>query len=170
VEAHAVTAGRDDRAVLRFVERFAAILEEAGVPRMPARVFVGLLATDSGRLTAAEIAAMLRVSPGAVSGAVRYLTQVNLVSREREPGSRRDHYRVHDDAWYEAAIRREQLMVRWEMSLREGVQALGPDTPAGIRLAETLDFFQFLEQELPALLERWRERKAKLREERGAPA
>jgi hypothetical protein len=162
--ADAPTPARDDQAVLRFIERFAAVLEEAGMPRMPARVFVGLLATDSGRLTAAEIAELLQVSPAAVSGAVRYLAPVNLVSREREPGSRRDHYRVHDDVWYEAAIRRERLMIRWEDSIREGVDVLGPDTPAGRRLAETLAFFEFLQEEIPAVLKRWREHKAQLRE------
>ena len=33
----------DDAA--RFVERFASVLVESGVPRMPARVFAALLAT-----------------------------------------------------------------------------------------------------------------------------
>ena len=46
---------RDPAAVARFVERFASVLVEAGIPRMPARVFSALLATDSGRLTAAEL-------------------------------------------------------------------------------------------------------------------
>lgn len=50
----------------------------------------------------------------AISGAVRFLNQVNLASREREPGSRLDHYRVPDDAWYAAAVRREQMLARWE--------------------------------------------------------
>jgi predicted transcriptional regulator len=157
-------ARRDGPAVLRFIERFASVLEEAGMARMPARVFVGLLATDSGRLTAAEMAQLLQVSPAAVSGAVRYLIQLNLASREREPGSRRDLYRVHDDVWYEAAIRREQLMTRWESSIREGVEVLGPDTPAGLRMAETLAFVEFLQEEMPGVLQRWHERKIKLRE------
>ncbi|HWJ40778.1 MAG TPA: MarR family transcriptional regulator, partial [Candidatus Limnocylindrales bacterium] len=65
-----------------FVERFASVLTESGFPRMPARVFAALLATDSGRLTAAELAALLHVSAAAISGAVSYLVQVNLASRE----------------------------------------------------------------------------------------
>ena len=68
------------------MERFASVLTESGFPRMPARVFAALLATDSGRLTAAELAALLHVSPAAISGAVSYLVQVNLASREAEPG------------------------------------------------------------------------------------
>jgi DNA-binding transcriptional regulator GbsR (MarR family) len=111
---------RDPEAVSRFVERFAAVLSDAGVPRMPARVFAALLATDSGRLTAAELAEQLRASPAAISGAVRYLIPLNLVSREREPGSRRDHYRVHDDVWYESVAHRERVMALWESRLREG--------------------------------------------------
>jgi predicted transcriptional regulator len=156
----ATAAARDDAAVTRFVERFAANLEQSGVPRMPARVFVALLATDSGSLTAAELADSLHVSPAAISGAVRYLLQVSLIAREREPGSRRDRYRVWDDAWYEAVVRRERLLMLWEESAREGVEALGRGTPAGARMAETVAFFAFLRREMPALLERWRYERA----------
>jgi DNA-binding transcriptional regulator GbsR (MarR family) len=153
---------RNRDAVRRFIERYASALADAGMPRMPARVFVALLATDSGRLTAAELAELLQVSPAAISGAVRYLAQVNLARREGEPGSRRDVWAVHDDAWYEALVRRDQLLARWGESVREGIEAVGPDTPAGRRLAETLAFFEFVHEEMPPLLSRWRERKAKL--------
>jgi hypothetical protein len=46
---------------------------------------------------------------------------------------------------------------------REGVEALGVDTPAGMRIAETLAYFEFVHEEMPALLKRWQERKARLR-------
>jgi DNA-binding transcriptional regulator GbsR (MarR family) len=152
-----VNVVNDDAAVARFVERFAAVLEESGVPRMPALVFVALLAEDSGSLTAAQLAERLQVSPAAISGAVRYLIQVSLIGRERERGSRRDRYRVWDDAWYEATLRRERLLARWEESAREGVDVLGAGTPAGQRMAESQEFFAFLRREMPALLERWRQ-------------
>ncbi|HEY0639770.1 MAG TPA: MarR family transcriptional regulator [Pseudonocardiaceae bacterium] len=148
------TPTEDD--VARFVERFAAALVEAGVPRMPARVFAALLSADSGRLTAAELAERLHTSPASVSTAVRYLAQVNLVSRERERGSRRDVIVVHGDIWYEALVRRDAILVRWEDALRDGIQTLGADSPAGQRLTGTLEFFEFIGKELPAMLQRWR--------------
>ncbi|MER6071526.1 GbsR/MarR family transcriptional regulator [Streptomyces sp. NPDC001852] len=150
------TPERDPETVSRFVEHFAAQLVEAGVPRMPARVFAALLASDDGTLTSAELGGQLRISPAAVSGAVRYLAQVHLVSREREPGSRRERYRVHSDQWYEALTNREAIIKRWEEGLREGVNSLGADTPAGRRLAETLDFFEFVEKDVAQMMERWR--------------
>ena len=154
---------RDQEAVAQFVERFASALADGGFPRMPARVFVALLATDSGRLTASELASQLGVSRGAISGAVRYLTQIGLASREREPGTRRDVFRIHEDAWYDAAIRREPMLERWKGSAREGVDALGADTPAGARLAETLEYFEFVQNEVAEVLERWRAHQARIR-------
>ncbi|MFD8482197.1 GbsR/MarR family transcriptional regulator [Kitasatospora sp. NPDC059673] len=154
-----VDARRDRAAVSEFVERFATVLADAGFPRMSARVFTALLTADSGRLTSAELGELLQISPAAVSGAVRYLTQVDLVSREREPGTRRDRYRVHDHVWYEATANRDHTLSRFESSLVEGVDALGPDTPAGQRLAESLEFFAFLRVEIQEMLQRWRDRR-----------
>ncbi|NMO38315.1 MarR family transcriptional regulator [Streptomyces sp. GMY01] len=156
------TAGRDTEAVSQFVEGFAAQLVEAGMQRMPARVFAALLSSDSGSLTSAELGEQLQVSPAAVSGAVRYLAQQHMVSREREPGSRRERYRVHSDQWYEALTNRDAVIKRWERALRDGVEGLGADTPAGRRLAETLAFFEFIDGELASMMERWRIRRTEL--------
>jgi DNA-binding transcriptional regulator GbsR (MarR family) len=156
-------AERDPEAVRRYIEHYASALAEAGVQRMSARVFSALQCTDSGRLTAAEIAEILQVSPAAVSGAVRYLTQVNLVRREREPGSRRDQYVVADNSWYEAVFSRDRVMGLWEASAKEGVEVLGADTPAGLRMADSLVFFEFIRRELSELQVRWEKYKAERR-------
>lgn len=147
---------RDPERVSRFVEHFAAQLVMAGMPRMPARVFAALLVSDTGAGSSAELGETLRISPAAVSGAVRYLDQQHLVSREREPGSRRERYRVHGDQWYEALTSREAVIRRWQDALREGVASVGPDSPAGRRLGETLAFFEFVEKEIETIMERWR--------------
>jgi len=132
---------------------------------MAVRVFVALLVSDDGRRTAAEVAEMLRVSPAAVSNAVRYLQQVRLVAREREPGERRDNYRVYSgDTRYEVITRRDEMLTHWQEDLREGIEAVGADTPAGKRLEETRLFYEFMHGELPLLIEKWR----KLRSESAA--
>ncbi|MEV6717032.1 MarR family transcriptional regulator [Lentzea sp. NPDC051208] len=162
------TTDRDTQAVSQFVERFGGILADTGVPRMPARILAALLTTDSGRLTAAEIADLLQISPAAVSGAVRYLTTVQIVSREREPGSRRDVYRMRDNVWYEATFRKDQMLGMIDEVLAEGVEALGADSDAGARLDETREFFRFVHGELGSMLDRWRAHREKwLEEHRG---
>lgn len=147
---------RDAEVVSRFVERFAAQLVDAGMTRMPARVFAALLSSERGVMSSAELGEQLQVSPAAVSGAIRYLAQVDMVTREREPGSRRERYRVHSDQWYESLTSRNSVLKKWESTLREGVEQLGADTEPGRRLNETMEFFQFLEDEIGTLMERWR--------------
>lgn len=148
-------------AASRFVERFAAQLVEAGMARMPARVFAALLASDDGALTSAELGERLKVSPAAVSGAVRHLAQVNMVSREREPGSRRERYRVRGDQWHSALMEREAVLRSWQATMREGVDHFGPHTPQGRRINDTLEFFEFLEKEFGLLMDRWEARRAR---------
>ena len=151
---------RDEERVRQYVERLALVLTQLGLPRMAARVFAALVVTDDSRLTAAEIAESLQVSPAAVSGAVRYLEQVGLVVREREPGARRDHYRVLDDMWFASMRKRDRFMEIWRDAAEEGIDAVGADTPAGKRLTEMRDFLAFIIKELPLLFERWEAERA----------
>ena len=151
--------GAGDKAVSRFIEDFALVLSGAGMPRMPARVFAALLVTQEDSLTAGELAETLQVSPAAISGAVRYLDQVNMVQRGREPGSRRDHYYLGDDFWYEAFGRNDTIYRQLADTLDTGVDAVGGDTRAGKRVADTRDFFNFLAKQLPVLIEQWREQR-----------
>jgi DNA-binding transcriptional regulator GbsR (MarR family) len=151
---------RDSSAVRQFIQRFASLLADAGMPRMPARIFVALLTADASRLTAEELAGLLQVSPAAVSGGVRYLIQVGLVSRETEPRSRRHVYVMPDNVWHEVLRVRDGIMMRWADAMRGGAEVLGAGTPAGGRLAESAMYFEFVSKELPLMLDRWEDYKA----------
>ena len=123
---------------------------------MASRVFAAVVSSDEGRMTAAELSSMLQASPAAISGAVRYLEQVDMIRRSRDPGSRRDHFALADDVWYEALAQRNGVLEAWQRTMADGAATLGPDTPAGRRLEEMHDFFAFMREEMPGLLERWR--------------
>ncbi|GAA2704967.1 GbsR/MarR family transcriptional regulator [Micromonospora olivasterospora] len=142
-----------------FVERMAMAFAEVGFPRMAARVLFAVMSADDP-LTAAEIGERLGVSAAAVSGAVRYLTQFGMLIREPVPRSRRDRYRVPDNPWYEATITKTGLYKNFIDIAGGGVDALGRTTPAGERVAEMLDFFLFVQEEIDSLGARWRARRA----------
>jgi len=154
-------SARDEQGVRRFVESFGSALVDAGMPQMPALAFVALLASDEGGLTAEELAAQLQVSRAAISGAVKYLAHVGLITRERQPGTRRHRYLLESPTWYELVSRRERVLERWIATTREGVDALGPTTPAGQRLSESLAFWEFLRDEMRSIIARWKESQTK---------
>jgi hypothetical protein len=140
-----------------FTEQFAAVLAEAGMPRLPARVFAALLVSETGRMTAGQLAETLQVSAGGISGAVRYLVPLHMIRTERDPGTRRNVY-VADGSWYESLVSANPFLANGEGTLRDGVALLG-DSPAGERIAETLELVQFLKEESRAMLRRWHERR-----------
>jgi MarR family len=142
--------------LLRAVERFAQTLEMAGMPRMAARVFAYVLAEDSDRYTAAQLAEGLHVSPAAISGAVRFLVDSRLLFREREPGNRSDLYRVYDDdVWRAIMSARIPLIDRFAVAIDDAVALLDPDSPGARRLVETREFFGFIQKEMWEVMERW---------------
>lgn len=140
-----------------FTERFAAMLTDAGMPRLSARVFAALLVSETGRMTASELAETLQASAGGISGAVRYLVQLRMIRTEREPGTRR-HVYVADGSWYESLVSANPFLANGEGTLRDGIALLG-DSPAAERLTETLELVQFLKEESQAMLRRWQERR-----------
>jgi len=142
--------------ISQFVERFAGVLANSGVPSMSARVMARMLVSPSGTMTAAELAEALQISQPAVSGAVRQLIQVSFITRERLPGSRKDHYRIRDDVFAAILERRNSALGEWESSVRGGAELFGAKTVVGERLTEAAEFFAFIREDLNQLIKTWR--------------
>jgi len=145
-----------DENLLRAVDRFAQTLELSGMPRMAARVFAYVLAEDSDRYTATQLAEGLQVSPGAVSGALRYLLDSRLLFREREPGNRSDLFRVYDDdVWRVIISARIPLIEHFVTALDPAIEMLAPGSRGRRRMEETREFFRFTIRETTEMMERW---------------
>ena len=144
------------------IERIGAALTQAGLARLPSRVFAALLVDDDGQMTSTELASALDVSAAGVSGAVGYLEQLGMLRRERQRGSRRDLYVVDDDAWHEAMMRHDQIYGPIKSSLQHALTALGEDAPAHRRLVLTHEFLVFIESEFDSLSDKWEARRAEL--------
>lgn len=142
----------DDEAGL--ADRAAAELAAAGFPRIPAQVVMALTVHPEGRLTAAELSDLLQASPAAISGAVRYLRGLGMVSTGTVPGTRRHAYTLPPLPWYAATLI-EDRNAPLVAVLEGGVGDL-PAGPGRERVAEMIGFFRFLRAEMPPLWERWR--------------
>jgi DNA-binding MarR family transcriptional regulator len=131
-----------------FGERFAALLAGTGLPRMSARVFVCLLISASGSLTAADLVRQLQVSPASVSKAIGYLEAMDLIVRAPDPGSRRERYAIVDDVWLRAWRTDTTAHAEVAAAAHRGAEILGTDTPAGTRLRKMGQFFTWLSEQM----------------------
>jgi DNA-binding CsgD family transcriptional regulator len=126
-----------------------------GLPKMVARVLIRLWLSADGRLTAAELARGLGVSPASISTAVRYLVQQGLV--RREPLGRRDVYVVDNDAWYRSMVTGIQQTLQAAQIAKESAARMGLDTAAGAQLAKGAEFLKRTSLDALESAERWRE-------------
>ncbi|MFI6706881.1 GbsR/MarR family transcriptional regulator [Nonomuraea sp. NPDC050478] len=141
-------------------ERLALTLIEGGMQRMSARTLAVFLFTDQESVTAGEIADRLEASAGSVSGAIKSLLTVGLIERLPAPGSRREHYRLRDDAWATLFTSQNTVIQAMMQAAAAGIAATEGGNPAHQRLTQMRDFYAFLLGELPALLHRWHQQGA----------
>lgn len=141
-------------------EQLALTLTGLGLQRMTARVLAALLFTERSTMTMGELAEKLQASAGAISGAMKMLTAVGLAERVPVPASRREHYRLRDDAWAVLFTNQNVTISAMQDAAAAGIVAIGADHPAHRRLTQMRDFYTFLLGEIPALLDRWREQSA----------
>lgn len=141
-------------------EQLALTLTGLGLQRMTARVLAALLFTEQSTMTMGELAEKLQASAGAISGAMKMLAAVGLAERVPVPASRREHYRLRDDAWAVLFTNQNVTISAMQDAAAAGIAAIGADHPAHRRLTQMRDFYTFLLGEIPALLDRWREQSA----------
>ena len=141
-------------------EALALVLANHGLQRMTSRVLAVLLFTEHPTVTAGDLAERLKASAGAISGAIKMLVSVGLAERAPAPGSRRDHYRLRDDAWAVLYTEQNEILAAIRRAAATGIDATDPGSPAHRRLTEMRDFYAFLLTEIPAVIERWHARDA----------
>lgn len=148
--------GRDADAVRDYQETLTTVFMTSGVPKMMARVLGCLYTTDTGSLTASELAHQLHVSPASISKAITFLENLDLVRRERDE-RRRERYVVDDDLWYQAMIRSARSNDQFIETARQGIAILGHATPAATRLENAARFLDFVSEGLIRAAEQGRE-------------
>ncbi|GAA5054916.1 helix-turn-helix domain-containing protein [Nocardia callitridis] len=137
------------------IDQLTARFVDTGMPRTAAGILACLYTADNASAVAAELAAMLRVSPAAISAAIAYLQAQELISRERDMPRRRDRYRLHEDAWLRAALAGVRQNTAIAGTARTGAAELGVDTAAGRRLVDMAEFLDHVSRDTVASAQRW---------------
>ena len=155
-EVHYLNLRTQDDQLLHYIEEFGLFFEQFGLARTAGRILGWLLICDPPHQTMDELVEVLQVSKSSISTASRTLMNTGLVSKVSFPGERKDFYRISEDAWVQGwSARNNQTKAMREIAAR-GLDLLPDNDPERqARLQEMHDLYEFLEEELPKLTERW---------------
>jgi DNA-binding MarR family transcriptional regulator len=151
----------------QFVEEMGQFLAGLGMTPMAGRMWGWLLICEPPEQTAGDIAAALQASRGAISGTARILANAGLIRRGTKPGDRKEYFSAPPEA-LESMIGSAASIYRQMRAIAErGLAATTDRSPAArARLEEFRDVMGFVEQEVPALIDRFlRERKEAIAQE-----
>ncbi|WP_368497008.1 GbsR/MarR family transcriptional regulator [Herbiconiux sp. A18JL235] len=140
---------------VRVADQAAAMLTAAGLPRMPARTLMALVASPDEGYTAAQLAERLGVSPAAISGAVRYLTSLRMIEKVSRPGERLARYEMVDDGWHAMVVANAPLYGRLADAIDEIADENADAQHSVARAREVAGFLRFLQTRMPELVEEW---------------
>jgi len=140
----------------QFIEDIGIHFEEMGLPRMAGRIFGCLLVCEPQHQSSEQLTNIVGASKGSVSTMTRLLIQSGVVERMGLPGRRDTYYRIKPGSWSELMRARISHVTRLRELADRGLTLLADREPKfRQRLQELRDFYAFLEQEMPALLDRY---------------
>jgi DNA-binding transcriptional regulator GbsR (MarR family) len=124
-----------------------------GTPPAFGKLLGWLLICDPPQQTSAELAAALGLSKGSVSMGMRMLERSRLARRVVIPGRRGHAYEIQPDAMIRAT---SDAVPHWRAMadlMRRGIELVDADSPQVARLTMTRDFFEYMAERIPALVE-----------------
>jgi DNA-binding transcriptional regulator GbsR (MarR family) len=139
-----------------FVEDMGQVLASYGMTPMAGRMWGWLLICDPPEQTAADIAEALNASRGAISGTARILAGAGFIRRTTHRGDRREWFNAQPEALESFLRNAGQVYAQLRRLAQRGLDSIADRPPASrARLEEMRDFLGFIEQELPAIVDRF---------------
>ena len=147
-----------------FVEEMGQGLAAYGMTPMAGRMWGWLLICEPAEQTAGDLAEALQASRGAISGTARMLATAGMIRRTRRGGDRREFFSAPPEVFDQFLRNAGQIYRHFRGIAEHGLTAIEGRPPAArARLEEFRDLFAFMEQEVPAVVDRF------LRERAGGP-
>jgi DNA-binding transcriptional regulator GbsR (MarR family) len=137
----------------QFVEEMGQFLASLGMTPMAGRMWGWLLICEPEEQTAADVAAALHASRGAISGTARILATAGLIRRTTRSGDRREYFSAPPEA-LDSMLASAGAIYRQMREIAERGLAATADRPepARARLQEFHDVMTFIELEVPRLV------------------
>jgi DNA-binding transcriptional ArsR family regulator len=139
-----------------FVEEMGQALASYGMTPMAGRMWGWLLICEPVEQTAGDLAEALQASRGAISGTARILASAGMIRRTRRGGDRREFFSAPPETFDRFLSNAGQIYRQFRGIADRGLAAIEDRPPAArARLEEFRDLFAFMEQEVPAVVDRF---------------
>ncbi|PRY11291.1 MarR family protein [Pontibacter ummariensis] len=144
------------------IERIGIFHEKMGLQPVAGRILGLMYVADRPALTFDEIREELSISKSATSTALNLLIETGPVEYITFPGDRKRYFRLKTSNWRDALTKRIDNIINFKVLLKEVLECRTDKTSEfNTCLGEFVDFLDFLQEELPNLLDKWEKSRVK---------
>ncbi|RDV13585.1 MarR family transcriptional regulator [Pontibacter diazotrophicus] len=139
------------------IEEIGIYHENSGFQPAVARVMGLLLVSDKPELTFDEISETLSISKSATSNALNMLLNTGHIDYTTFSGDRKRYFRIRSSNWREMFNKKMEDLSGLNNLLKRVLEVRKRENPDyDIKLKDFIGFLDYLKQQLPELMEKWR--------------
>ncbi|MFD2515361.1 GbsR/MarR family transcriptional regulator [Pontibacter locisalis] len=138
------------------IEKIGIFHEKLGMQPAAGRIMGLMFVSDRPELTFDEIRETLNISKSATSTALNLLIETGPVEYITFAGDRKRYFRLKTSNWRDSLTKRFNNIINFKILLKEVMETRSDKSSEfNSCLAEFVDFLEYMQQELPVLLEKW---------------
>ena len=142
-----------------FIEDNGLLYEKLGLTRMSGRILGYLMVSDKEMVSFDEITRVLQASKSSISTNIKTLVNIGFIRPVSKPGDRKTYYMLAPEIDWKSYYDQKLINIRYMNELFERALRLrvDKDDKTSLWIKNAKDFYAWLIEELPKLMDRWQE-------------
>jgi len=146
----------------KYIERVGLFYETYGLPKMAGRILGYLISSESDNNSFDDLKDALKASKGSISGNINLLLNQSMIVKHMISGDRKSYYKISLNSLESILESKVKSVTQFKMILKQGLLFDQNDnSPKSQNLTEILNYYEFLEREIPLLRVKWKQEKEK---------
>lgn len=143
----------------KYIEDVGLFYEHYGLPKMAGRILGYLISSESDNNSFDDLKYSLKASKGSISGNVNLLLNQNMIEKHMISGDRKSYYKIALNNLENILESKVKSVTQFKMILEKGLKLdSSTDSLKKQNLYEILNYYEFLEQEIPLLKIKWEQK------------
>ncbi|WP_108866390.1 GbsR/MarR family transcriptional regulator [Aquimarina aquimarini] len=140
----------------KYIEDVGMFYENYGLPKMAGRILGYLISSETDNNSFDDLKNTLKASKGSISGNINLLLSQNMIEKHMISGDRKSYYKIALISLENIMTSKLKSVIQFKMILAKGLEFdLSNGNSKKQSLSEILNYYEFLESEIPKLKVKW---------------
>ncbi len=143
----------------KYIEDVGLLYEKYGLPKMAGRILGYLMSASTKNTSFENLQEALKASKGSISGNINLLLRQSLIEKHMISGDRKSYYKVVFTSLNNILEAKVKSIAEFKQIYERGITLVVDEHSHNYKyLSEVLEYYKFLEEEMPLLKRKWEEK------------